>query len=879
MIYFRELVYDFTLLFFITIFRNLKFKCFNNNDNTWIDELLNNEEEVRSKVVIPWLRSHGFTDHEFCIESSFNIQLGRNAFRIMGANSFKEAPENAKPRIDVLVKSSEGLNLFVIEVKHPRVSLNDKSYKQAISYGRLLDSGGMAPFVVVTNGKNSKVYCTFTGEEVSSKSIKTKSINFNFKNIIDGLKLKNDALLQLLHLSNENLLQFSELQVKERMQILYNESIHSWEKYIPKLYVSREKEENSLRSFIESDKKVTLVTAAPQIGKTNFLCHMATSFLSEGIPCLFFPAIGLDDNLVNSIASDFSWEGAAVASPITFIRDNLRSITEKQKLVIFIDGLNEVSSSLISSINSDASKLQNLSLNFVISCTWSSIKRVLSDQNNAPYFSKQLGMTKDLLERIDVESEVVFGDTPIIQLKEFSEDERLLAFNKYSKEYKVKKLSDSSVFAHPYSLRLAMQHYSGNVQVSDIDIEELLHLKIKDKANRCCIFSDEIVFSILKRITERMIELSSASVSADFILELNLVSGNEFNRLYDSGILARIVNEKSMSEIVFYDEMERDFITAIHYLELDEKKSHNIKETLSKSFKTYVGSSAIRWFCILSEEFCELCLECIQSNDADLCTFVISSIRQNKTFVVDEIQYLNLFDKCTVLSSPRLTAEILQFGVELDIQYNEIIESLNEAEQEVLIQGLLSIDTEDIKPEGYFSSIFEALTSSHYQAVGNDEDQHSAITSILENNVISQNKNNSLFAAKLLAYINPEMFVGIYITGITNKSDSVFNERAINELAEIIMNNLHGRYYGDMCPGMMHWLESSEPEDSLYEYEKLQTLCPLIFNSTHIDTIQDFKSLLDKLKTMSRGAYDEEDILEETDIICKANKDQLKLEF
>ncbi len=30
---------------------------------------------------------------------------------------------------------------------------------------------------------------------------------------------------------------------------------------------------------------------------------------------------------------------------------------------------------------------------------------------------------------------------------------------------------------------------------------------------------------------------------------------------------------------------------------------------------------------------------------------------------------------------------------------------------------------------------------------------------------------------------------------------------------------------------------------------------------------------------MSRGAYDNEDIQEETDIICEENKDQLKFEF
>ena len=98
------------------------------------NKLINNEEEVRSKVVIPWLKSHGFTDQETHIETTFDIQLGRNSFRIESSNSFKQAPETSRPRIDVLIKSSDGRNLFVIEVKSPKVPLNDKSYKQAISY-------------------------------------------------------------------------------------------------------------------------------------------------------------------------------------------------------------------------------------------------------------------------------------------------------------------------------------------------------------------------------------------------------------------------------------------------------------------------------------------------------------------------------------------------------------------------------------------------------------------------------------------------------------------------------------------------------------------------------------------------------------------------
>ena len=118
------------------------------------------EEDIRTRVVTTGLADHGFTAENIFVEFSFELRLGRNVYRVG-----EELPHSPtfRPRADVLVHSSDGRNLLIIEVKAPNETLDENVKEQGISYARLLKSGGIAPFVVITNGHETRIYDSITG--------------------------------------------------------------------------------------------------------------------------------------------------------------------------------------------------------------------------------------------------------------------------------------------------------------------------------------------------------------------------------------------------------------------------------------------------------------------------------------------------------------------------------------------------------------------------------------------------------------------------------------------------------------------------------------------------------------------------------------------
>lgn len=105
------------------------------------NSLLLSEDDIRTKVVYQWLKDCGFSTADIWIEYSINIRIGKG---IKTINS----------RADVLVKSTNGLNLLIVEVKRPDHPLDEQDKKQALSYARSLAEGGIAPFTILTNGNN-----------------------------------------------------------------------------------------------------------------------------------------------------------------------------------------------------------------------------------------------------------------------------------------------------------------------------------------------------------------------------------------------------------------------------------------------------------------------------------------------------------------------------------------------------------------------------------------------------------------------------------------------------------------------------------------------------------------------------------------------------
>jgi len=80
------------------------------------------------------------------------------------------------------------------------------------------------------------------------------------------------------------------------MSLLKSEDINSGKKYIPSLYIQREKQKEALISCIKDENnKLIFVTGSPQHGKTSFICNFIENLLEKGQPCIFYPAINIQN--------------------------------------------------------------------------------------------------------------------------------------------------------------------------------------------------------------------------------------------------------------------------------------------------------------------------------------------------------------------------------------------------------------------------------------------------------------------------------------------------------------------------------------------------------------------------------------------------------
>ena len=340
---------------------------------------LMSEDDIRTKVIYPWLLDHGFNDAEILIEHSFEIQLGRQVYKV-GGEELGTLPR--RPRTDILVRRSNGDNLFIIEVKGKDESLDEKVKDQGVSYARLLNK--IAPFTILTNGLETKIYDSISGEEVSGTNITTDHphLKNGYISIGDDIRLRSEALETFISLDSANLLNFCRSQVDYRMRLLKSDDPFSGYKYIPSLYIEREKTEERLEDLINvRQSKVAIVFGKPQVGKTNFICHTVEKKLQASIPCLFYPAIGMGDGLLREICEDFGWLMQESDSPKQIIVRLSRILQQvQQKMIVFIDGWNETSQELAESINRDGDRLVDFGIQIVISLTHLSAQRLLLDR-------------------------------------------------------------------------------------------------------------------------------------------------------------------------------------------------------------------------------------------------------------------------------------------------------------------------------------------------------------------------------------------------------------------------------------------------------------------------------------------------------------------
>ena len=111
---------------------------------------------------MPFLQSIGLSPDDIRLEYTFEIKLIREVTAI-GRNK-EECKKHG--RADILCRTKDGRNLFIIELKAIDKELSEDDKWQGITYARLLEQ--IAPLVVLTNGMETRLYDSISGEEIKN---------------------------------------------------------------------------------------------------------------------------------------------------------------------------------------------------------------------------------------------------------------------------------------------------------------------------------------------------------------------------------------------------------------------------------------------------------------------------------------------------------------------------------------------------------------------------------------------------------------------------------------------------------------------------------------------------------------------------------------
>jgi hypothetical protein len=827
------------------------------------------EDDIRTKIVYEWLKDCPITSNEIFIEFTIKIRLGRGT-RIINSRS------------DVLVRNYRGDNLLIIEVKNPSHNLHQDDKFQALSYARALAEGGIAPFTILTNGHHTLIFDTISGNEISGNTIPLnhRYVKNQFKVTGDAIGAYSEALIYLISLSEDNLLEFCKGQAEFRMSLLKSDDLFSGKKYIPQTYVDRIGPKKELDEKLFTGKKtrdVLLITGPPQHGKTSFVCNVIDTYLSRNIPCLFYPAISLKDGLLNALIDDFQWSFNSNFS-IVQIAQRLNSILENsnQYLIIVIDGWNEMFDTPLR-LNEECRRLNSGRIKVVISSTSASLERILYDgAGNPDFVCSTVELTRAQIRKLCSKPLKSTKDLGVIQIDKFNSEEIADAKLKYEKAFNVRFEEGGNLPKDPFYLRLASEQYANGTVPAFANRTSLIHKSLLSKSNRSRIEELELKRGLLA-LAEVLYEHDSPT---KILLLPESFNSINLGKWCEAAILQELKNETS-TEIAFYYTHDLDYSIAIlhkewHNIFQESTDFYKIIEELQEAIKTRVGRSALEWF--LS---CPDYLEHLQ-----VVFSVISETTYNEllNIVIQPIlNQVNLSNKLDFGWLRKYLTTLINIEKNLGIEVSKIVELIyayilsldkvqNKDHFEFWISVLLKYDTslEDLGPEEcYIAQIFEC------EIEGYDIYDSSLLDIELFERLVSHNDDEvASKSAIYLAYTAPYGFMENLIGYRKRLLDNDRDYESILDCAcDRVIDNLNDYYFGTYCRGILLEAEDGD-KDIKEEYFKLKPFAiPIIATYGDFGIGGYLSHLLNEIRIKAKI---DEELNEDIDF---EDPDQLKFEF
>lgn len=295
------------------------------------------EADVDVRVVYPYLEALGVQPDQVRAQHTFSIRLGRNTYRIDAGAARVADGAVASGRLDYLVVNADHEPLFIVELKGPREELTEDDRDQGVSYARLVHP--IAPLVLVTNGRESRLYDTVTKELLSAPDHATLVRSSGRLAVDDDIRLRAEALEHFVGYSTQNVAAFSRVQQAARMALVFGEPGRG--KYIPELYQSRKVARDAFQAFLDSTSHVFVLGGPSGFGKTNEMCALAAERGAEHI-ALFFNGSELHGSFADTLVAEFEWFfSQALTAPQLCRRLAQLARASRRPVLIFVDAVDE----------------------------------------------------------------------------------------------------------------------------------------------------------------------------------------------------------------------------------------------------------------------------------------------------------------------------------------------------------------------------------------------------------------------------------------------------------------------------------------------------------------------------------------------------------
>lgn len=554
---------------------------------------IDSEEDLRT-AIISYFSELGFDADEISCEDSFSVRLGHNAINI--------DKTRLHGRSDILIARNEE-PLAIVETKAPTHDLVDEDAQQAISYARLLAT--IAPFAIVTNGKETKVYDVLASG-LTLIDDPHKSIWYKNNQKISSSILSDDILFEatktLVAINNGTIEKFCASQVGNALTDLKS-NLHQNKKYIPELYVERNHLDENFKKWLNEDLPVFAVVAPSGYGKTNFMCAKVEEVISTNF-ALFYSCGRFVRSFVDSVRNDFIWEFHREKNLIQII-NRLDSISQKadKKLYIFLDAIDENPTGIRAIKNEllDFSKKiqQYPHVRLVISCKTFDWPNIVIDGNQSYNFLAET-ITPEVTKNRELTTSPV-AERIGIHLDEFTVEEAAEATTKYKSAFSLHgdfygELLEVS--RNPLMLRFISETYSEKKEKLPTAVSSLELFNLYLKRKLADLESATIGEIILANLATQIFDTGMRSFPKDEFLSSfnwNLDYEKSLQSLFRVGLLSKSVSDEQekigfeFNKLFLYIYLFR--VIKLHSLGQKEQVQH-----IFDYIKTSLGLEALEFY-------------------------------------------------------------------------------------------------------------------------------------------------------------------------------------------------------------------------------------------------------------------------------------------